>query len=322
VVACLKAAVTGGTSTTSGWASEIAYAQDLANEFIEYLRPMTIVGRLPGLRRVPFNVRMGSMTAGTTGYWVGQGAAIPVSKGTTSSTSLGITKAAGLAVITEELARLSSPSAEALVRDDLANAVRQVVDTQFIDPNQGGQTNISPASVTYNVTPTIASGTAYADLKTDIKALFATWITANVDASGSMWVMSPSIALALSLMQNALGQAEFPSMTIDGGTFFGLPAITSQSTVISGSPDWGNMIVLIKQSDIFLADDGGLSVDASREAAIEMSDGPSSTAAVGTGASLTSMWQTESVALKVVRYINWTKRRSTAVQFIRNAAYV
>jgi hypothetical protein len=68
------------------------------NEFIEYLRPMTIIGQIDAWRRVPFNVRMGSMTGGTTGYWVGQGKPIPVSKGTTSSTSLGITKAAGIAV--------------------------------------------------------------------------------------------------------------------------------------------------------------------------------------------------------------------------------
>jgi hypothetical protein len=36
---------------------------------------------------------------------------------------------------------------------------------------------------------------------------------------------------------------------------------------------------------------------------------------------LVSMWQTESLAIKLVRYINWKRRRSTAVGYIRSAAY-
>jgi HK97 family phage prohead protease len=54
----MKAAVAAGDTTTSGWASELVYNQNLASEFIEFLRPMTIVGKLDGLRRVPFNVRI------------------------------------------------------------------------------------------------------------------------------------------------------------------------------------------------------------------------------------------------------------------------
>jgi hypothetical protein len=34
------------------------------------------------------------------------------------------------------------------------------------------------------------------------------------------------------------------------------------------------------------------------------------------------MFQTESVAVKAVRFINWTKARSAACQYIRSAAYV
>ena len=36
---------------------------------------------------------------------------------------------------------------------------------------------------------------------------------------------------------------------------------------------------------------------------------------------MVSMFQTDSVALKLVRAINWAKRRSNVVQYIKDAAY-
>jgi hypothetical protein len=39
VAKVLMAAVAGGDTTTAGWASELVYNQNLANEFIEFLRP-------------------------------------------------------------------------------------------------------------------------------------------------------------------------------------------------------------------------------------------------------------------------------------------
>lgn len=322
IVEVLKTAVAAGDTTTSGWASELVYAQDLQSEFINFLRPLTIIGRIPGFRRVPFNIRVGSQTAGSTAYWVGQGQPVPMSKLTTSSASLGIAKIAGLLAIDDELARSSSPSAELLVRDDLGNQIAQFMDSSFIDPNQGGQTNIQPASVLYGVTPTTPSGTNFAALATDVKAVFSGFISANIDIAPCVWVMSATTALALSLMQTSLGNPQFPSININGGTFMGLPVIVSQGAFISGSPDYGNMIVLIDPREIFLADDGQVTISISNEASIQMLDNPTNASTSGTTATtMISMFQTNTLAIKGVRYVNWAKRRSQAAAFIRTAAY-
>lgn len=323
IVGMIKAAVAAGDTTTSGWASELVYAQDLQAEFIEYLRPRTIMGQIDGWRRVPFNVRMGSMTAGLTGYWVGQGKPIPMSKGTTSSTSLGITKAAGMCALDEELVRSSSPSAEMLMRDELSAAVVQILDTSLIDPNQGGTTNVQPASLTYGVTAVAATGTNYAALSTDIQSLLSAQIAADVDFSTSVLVMTPTTALALSLMVTSLGNRQFPDMTINGGTLFGLRVIVSRYVgAITGSPNFGNMIVLINPREVFLADDGQVAVEVSREASIEMLDNPTNQSTSSTAAtSMVSMFQTHSMAMKAVRFVNWSKRRSVACAYIRNALY-
>ena len=159
VATVLKTAVAGGDTTTSGWASQLAYKQDLTNEFIELLRPATVIGKIGGLTNVPFNVRMGGQDQGSTAYWVGQGKAVPVSKLNFLEVTLTIAKAAGMVVLTEELVRSSAPSAELIVRNDLRNSIAQFLDVQFLDPNYAEVSNVSPASITNGVTPLTPTGT-------------------------------------------------------------------------------------------------------------------------------------------------------------------
>ena len=57
-------------------------------------------------------------------------------------------------------------------------------------------------------------------------------------------------------------------------------------------------------------------MDASQEASLQMSDAPTNNSATSTGASVVSMYQTNSIALRAERFINWSKRRSTAVVYM------
>jgi HK97 family phage prohead protease len=321
----LKSAVNGLDSTTSAAASQWAYAQNIA-DFVEYLRPRTLVGRIPGFRRVPFNIRLGGMDGGSTGYWVGQGLAVPVSKPTSTSISLGITKVGGICVITKELAMLSTPSAEMMVRDDLARAIQQKADTTLIDPNNGGVANVTPQSLTYGATPRQASGTDFAAFKADWKTLTANFYSANIPLAGAVAIMKEELAEALALMVTSLGVPQFPSMqdwANGNGRLMGCQVFTTQAADTSGSPDFDNMLVLLQPNEVLLADDGGASVEASDQVSIEMDDAPGNKSTpTATGASMVSMFQTESIAIKGIRHVNWTKRRSAACQYIRSAAYV
>jgi HK97 family phage major capsid protein/HK97 family phage prohead protease len=322
----MKAAVNANDSSTAAGASEWAYAQNIASEFIEFLRPKTLLGRISGWRQVPFNVRVGGMDGGTTGFWVGQGAAINLSRPTSTSVSLGITKVGGLSVITKELAMLSTPSAELSVRNDLARAVQQKADTSLIDPNSGGTTNVQPASLTYGVTARQASGTDFAAFKADWKAMTSVFYAANIPLDGAVVIMKEELAEALAMMVTSLGLPQFPSMqdyASGNARLMGRPVITSQVLDASGSPDFDNLLILLQPGEVFLADDGGASIEASDQVSIQMDDAPTNkSTATATGASLVSMFQTDSIALKALRHVNWTKARSQACQFIRSAAYV
>ena len=108
----IKAAVAVGDTATSGWASQLVYYDNLAAEFYGLLYPKTIIGRIPGLRRIPFNVRIGGTSSGSSSGWVGEGTPIPASAMAFTSLTLGHSKAASLVVMTRELATMSNPQAD------------------------------------------------------------------------------------------------------------------------------------------------------------------------------------------------------------------
>lgn len=323
VVTTLKAAVAAGTTTDSDWASALVEYNQFAGDFVTYLRPKTILGKfgtgnIPQLRQIPFNVHIRGQTTGGSGYWVGQGSPKPLTKFNFNDAYLGFAKVANIAVLTQELMRFSNPAAEGLVRDALAEALMERMDTDFIDPDKAEESNVSPASITNGVTQLISSGTDADAVRTDLAAMLQQFINNNITPSSGVWIMSESTALTLSLMRNALGQREFPDITMLGGTLEGLPVITSE--FVSADTN-GAFIHLVNTSDIWLADDGQVVIDASREASLQMLDNPTNNSSDGTPTTMVSMFQTNSVAIRAERWINWKKRRNNAVAVMSKIAY-
>lgn len=309
-----KAAVAAGTTTDSTWAGALVGDEtSIFADFVEFLRPSTILGRfgangIPGLRRVPFRVALIGQTTGGEGYWVGEGKAKPLTKFDFERNTLEPLKVANIAVLTEEVLRDSSPSAEMLVRDGLASALRARLDTDFINPAKTASAGVSPASITNGAATVASTGTDADAIRLDVRALFQKFVDANNPPSAGVWIMSSTTALALSLIVNALGQREFPNIGMTGGTFEGLPVIVSDYV--------SNIVVLANASDIYVADDGGISVDMSREASLEMDNAPSHDSSTPTESALVSLWQTNSVGFRAERTINWARRRTSAVAYL------
>lgn len=311
----LRAAVAAGTTTDSTWAAPLAEYQNMASEFIELLRPSTIVGRIQNFRRVPFNIRMPKQTAGVSAGWVGEGTPKPVQAPAFTSVTLGEFKVSVIVAFTDELLRFSNPSAEAVVRQDMIAGVSEFLDRQFILPSVAAVASVNPASITNGVTATNSSGSTAAQVETDVKAAFANFTNANIPINGAVWIMHPTTALALSMIRTAVSQElAFPGILPTGGTFFGLPVITSTSAATDTNQE--RFIVLCQPSEIFLADDGQITLDVSREASLQMNDAPAAGAQ-----SLVSLWQNNLVALRAERYINWSVRRTGAVAVIDDVGY-
>ena len=302
-----RAAVAAGTTTDTTWAAPLVTLQNLTGEFIELLYAASVLNRIPGLTRVPFNVKVPRETTGATASWVGEGKPKPVSAMAFDSVTLTFNKLAGIVPITQELMRFSSPAAETLIRNSLVQAITRLVDTTFLDPAVAAVTGVSPASITNGVTAVPSTGTTPEALRADLYTLLATYATANQSTDGLVLVMRSALALGIGMSRNAFGSKEFPDMTKDGGTLEGIPVIASQN-VPTG------LVIAINAPSVLLADDGGVNFDVSTEASLQMDSAPDSPATATT--IMVSLWQANMVGIRAERFITWLKARTGSVQYL------
>ncbi len=291
-------------------------------DFVEYLRPRTIVGSfgtngIPGLMSVPFRVPLITEASESGGYWVGEGKGIPLTKPTWGRAELSPTKVATIVAATEEQIRDSSPSAEILLRASITKALAKRLDQTFI--GSASASGATPAGILQGISAIVSVGNDGDSVSIDVGAAMGSFATANNALDSGVWVMSANRALKLSLMKNALGQREYPEIHMKGGMFYGLPVIASNYIDT-------NTVALINAEDVYLGDEGGVTVDMSREASLQMVDGDSITQdSIGTAdpieTSVVSMWQTDSVAFKAVRTINYLRRRVSAVAWISGVTW-
>lgn len=312
-----KAAVAPGTTSQATWAAPLVGEESsVFADFVTFLRPQTILGRfgqggVPSLRRVPFRTALIGQTSGGDGYWVGEGNAKPLTKMDFTRTTIEPLKVANIAVATMELIRDSNPAADVLIRDTLAAALRERLDIDFIDPDKAAVAGVSPASILNGVAGIASSGTDADAVRADVRALFNQFIAANNAPTSGVWLMSSVTALALSMMVNPLGQSEFPGITMNGGTFQGLPVITSQYMPADSS---GGVVALVNASDIYEADEGGIDMSMSTEASLQMDSTPDNPSTASTV--MVSLWQRNLVGFRAERTINWARRRASAVSYL------
>lgn len=313
-----RAAVAAGTGATGNWAEQLVGAETGAfADFVEFLRPQTIVGQfgnngIPELRKVPFRVPLIGQTAGGRGYWVGNGAAKPLTSFAFDRNTIEPAKVANIVVATMELIRDSSPSADTVLRDGLVAALRERMDTDFINPAQtGGSPEAgAPDSITAGISTPNSAGNTADNVRTDIKTIMSAFVAADNPPTSGVWVMPTTTALSLSLMVNALGQKEFAGITMRGGEFFGLPVIASEYVPTLSA---GAYVFLVNAGDIYFADEGEIQVDMSQEASLEMDTAPTMSAATPTETTTVSLWQTNAVGFRAERTVNWQRRRTSAV---------
>jgi HK97 family phage major capsid protein/HK97 family phage prohead protease len=301
----LKAAIAPGTATDATWAGPLV--NPIVTDFLELLRAATIIDKITGLRKVPFNCKVPSQTAGGTYGWVGESKPKPVTKLAFTATTLGITKVAGIIVLTEELVRLSNPSAEALCRNDMVQGIARFLDAQFIDPAVAAVAGTNPASITNGAPTAVATTNPVAD----IMGLINHFAVNNIPVDGVTFIMSPSNALALSFRSNLDGSPVFPGIGLNGGSYRGLSFITSNTA--------GTNVIAVQPQLVLYADDGGVSIDASREASLQMDSAPASPADATTV--FVSLWQTNTVGLRAERFVNWLRVNPNAVKYLTAAAY-
>lgn len=320
LVEYVKAGEVAAMSTASGGDGLIPAEVGLG-DFAEYLRPKTILGQfgangIPALNRVRFRAGNTSVTTAAGASWVGELKPKPLTFIDTARTHLLPLKVAAIVATSMEDVRDSSPSAENVIRTELTNAVIAALDTTFIDPAVTASAGVSPASITNGQTAIVSSGNDADAVIVDLRSLFAIYDAANNMASQSVLVMSTGNARALAFMLNALSTPIFPSMRANGGNLMGVPVIASDYA--------DDNVVLLSAGDVLFADEGGVSIDMSTEASLEMKNAGNLTQhgdATATGASLVSMWQINGIAFRAERTMNWAGRRAVVAPYLTGVAW-
>lgn len=289
-------------------------------DFVEFVRPLTILGRLPAVRRVPFRVRMVGITGGAVASFVGSGLPKPLTSLSFSAaeTILEPCTVVTILPITEELARSESIIAERAMRAEMARAAVQAEDTAFIDPSNVGATGDSPvpASITSSATMIASTGKTLAAVDADLQLMIETLLASGSNLASAVWIMNPRTATHLAMLRGTGGAPAFPTVTAASATLIGLPVVVSGSTPMSADSDATTSITLLDQSGVALADGGEARISVTSQASIEMSDTPTEGAV-----QQVSLWQMGLACLRAERWVNWMPRRDNVAVVLTGVEY-
>jgi HK97 family phage major capsid protein len=310
-----KAAVAAGTTSGATWAGPLAELSQHSAALIEMLRPLTIIGRMQGFRRVPFQVKFPRVTAGSSVRWIGAGKAKPLSRLSLDQIEFPHSKICGIVVYTRELARHSDPSVEALVRQDMVAAISQFSDQAFLDPAIAEVDGQSPASITNGATEITSTGATAAAVEADLTSLFAA-VTTNLTAP--YLIMRRATAIGLAQLRTTAGDRCFPDVGAMGGSIWGVPVITSENTPADTNSPTNYLIILIDAAEILLAE-GDIEFSVATHTALQMDDAPDSPPTANTV--LVGLWQHNLVGVGIDRYVYWQRRREGSVAYISGVPF-
>lgn len=287
----------------------------IANDLVEVMRPMSIVGRLIGLRKVPFACRLLAQQIGGTGAFVEEGRPIPISAaGMDEVAKLEARKVSAVRVLTRELVQSAVAGSELLIANEAAGAVAEALDRAFVAPDNVGS-EATPASITHDAPTFGSSGSTLANIDSDLGRMVKTLTDSDCSLMTAAWLMAPRTSTYLSLLRGSSGAPAYPGVTARGGTLLGLPVLTSRNVDSSGSPSDG-FITLVEASEIAIADEGTARIEVASHASVQMSDGPAAGAQ-----QLVSFWQLGLVGVKGTRLVNWARLRSHSVVVLADVAY-
>jgi hypothetical protein len=226
-----------------------------------------------------------------------EGDPIPVRQGDFTSATLGPPKEiAAICGLTDELSALSAESAEAVIRAAMIEASAKALDAAGFSTAAASASR--PAGIFNGVTPiTAATGGGQAALLADMKALVAAIVAAGGGAN--IWIFADPVALV------AIGILA-PGASIAGVTFVPTPVL-ADGTIVAVE------IGAIASGFSALPD-----IDISREATLHFDTAPAQIGTVGSpnvvAATTPSLWQTASLALRLILRSAWVVRAPGMVQ--------
>jgi HK97 family phage prohead protease/HK97 family phage major capsid protein len=318
-----RAASAPAMTTVTGWAAELV--QQVYTDMMALLLPKSVFPRLSAKGLTLSFGRAGkiimptrSRTPTIAGSFVGEGMAIPVRQGAFTAQTFIPKKMAVITTWTREMDEHSIPAIEGVLRQAIQEDTAVAIDTVLLDANAA--TTIRPAGILAGVAATGATaGGGLTALIGDIKALVGA-LTASTygNIRNPTWLMNPSdvLSAALSMAPNT---GIFPfKEEIGRGTLANLPIIDSATVPVK-------TLVLIDAADFVTMQGDNMRFEMSDQATLHMED-TSPADLVGGSPAVTaspqrSLFQTDSLALRMILPLNWAIRRGGTVAWTQNVTW-
>jgi HK97 family phage prohead protease/HK97 family phage major capsid protein len=311
-----KADQTIGTTTVSGWASELV--QTVNQGFLQALMGMSVY---PALRArgvgLTFDgigtINLPRRTAGGAGGgFVAEGSPIRVGRITTASASLTPKKMGVIVPFSRELARRSTPAIESIVRQAILEDTASILDSALLDAT--ASSTARPAGLLNGVSATATGygGGDHTAVKEDFKALLAPFITANA-ADNITVIMNPAQALAIAMMDGPDNNA---------GWF---ASISGRVNIVESTYATAARLIAIRNSDFYTATGDAPEFDINETATVHMEDTTPLEIVSGTGPTtadpVRSFYQTATVGVRMLMDVSWVMGRPSMVQWINGTSY-
>ena len=311
-----KAIVPAATTTNDIWAGTLV--PNLSMAFAAAALPFSLIGRFgsegaPPLTRAPFNAPTAfadPTSLGSMVQWIENGAPKPLISASVDRFTLRRATAAFIVVLTDEVARFAAPGGEEFLQRQLALALGFGLDRLFIDESIAATTS-TPAAITNGAS---AAATSTGDAGSDLLELLQAFRVGGGWFASAVILISSANATALALRSGANGIPVFPGLSVRGGTLAGLPCLASDAV--------GDRLIIVDTSRVLLADDLELDISRATSATLQMLDNPTNHAGTGTATTMVSMFHTNSVAVRLERFINWQVTDEAAVQWVDGVDYL
>lgn len=311
-----KADQTIGTTTVSGWASELV--QTVNQGFLQALTGVSIYPRLRD-RGVGLSfdgvgtIKLPRRTAGGAGGgFVAEGSPIRVGRITTAAAELTPKKMGVIVPFSRELAKRSTPAIESIVRQAILEDTAAVLDAALLDATAASTAR--PAGLLNGVAATATGygGGDHVAVKEDFKALLAPFITANA-ADNITVIMNPAQGLSIAMMDGPDNNS---------GWFSG---ISGRVNIVESTYATAGRLIAIRNSDFYTAIGDAPDFDISEQATIHMEDTTPLEIVSGTGPTtadpVRSLWQTGTIGVRMLTDISWVMGRPSMVAWINGTSY-
>ena len=253
---------------------------------------------LSKMRRVPFRTQIPRETgSGAGGAWIGEGLATPTVATAFDTLSQEVYKSGKIVVLSDELLRLGDPDAERVVRETVAAGVAAFLDAQFLTNTVTLSAGLRPAAITNGASAVTSTGSTAAQINADLSAMLALITTSG---GGLTWIMRPMTAYKLAATIGGTAAVDIPR------TLFGIPLILSINSPAQ--------ITLVDAAHILYSDTGGVDIDISTQALLEMNDAPAEPTAAST--IMTSLLQKNLFGVRVTRWIAYLRAQTGSVVFM------